>query len=90
MFSHRLHLDLTTISSSYELLKSNFIFAFAESEERREGINLESCLLSTTPLPSAALQKEPVPRRLTGNQQLSQEKKALCPLCCSRSLVAWN
>lgn len=53
MSPHRLHLDLTTISSSYELPKSNFIFAFAESKKRREGINPAPRLLNTTLLPSA-------------------------------------
>lgn len=48
VFSHHLHLDSTTTSSSYELLKFNFIFAFAESKKWREGINPE--LVCWTPL----------------------------------------
>lgn len=86
MFSHHLHLDSTT-SSSYELLKSNFIFAFAESKKRREGINPE--LACWTPLcchlrlcgGSLSTGGDRKPAAFPG-------KKALCPLCCSCWLLA--
>lgn len=86
MFSHHLHLDSTT-SSSYELLKSNFIFAFAESKKWREGINPE--LACWTPLcchlrlcgGSLSTGGDRKPAAFPG-------KKALCPLCCSCWLLA--